>query len=44
MVVVQLLCCVAGVLTSNEQVELFCKIDGWELGGMHFGVLAQVQF
>ena len=28
-----------GVLTSNEEWELFCKIDGCDQQGMHFGVL-----
>ena len=28
--------------TCNEKGKLFCKIDGWELGGVHFVGLAQV--
>ena len=30
--------------TSNEEGELLCEMDNWELGGMRFGVLAQVRF
>ena len=32
-----------GVLTSNEEGELFCKIGGWELGGGAGAVLGAVR-
>ena len=28
-----------GVLTSNKEGRVICKIEGWVLGGMQFGVL-----
>ena len=34
---------IIGVLSSKEGT-LICEMDGWMLGGVHFGVLVQVLF
>ena len=32
------------VPTSNKERKVICEIDGWVLGGVQFGMLAQVLF